>query len=89
MRRRMCWQEEDLAMIAAQQYYIEFYSEMNADRLLTLLPNYIPDYCLTNVDKSLDRWATLIHSAYKKVSRVKDKKKLPSATSYVRARNAT
>lgn len=55
-------------MIAAQQYFIEFCSELNADRLLTLLPNYIPDYCLTNGDKSVERWATLIQLAYKKVS---------------------
>lgn len=55
-------------MIAAQQYYIEFCSELNSERLLTLLPNYIPDYCLTNGDKSIDRWATLTHLAYKKVS---------------------
>lgn len=54
-------------MIAAQQYYIEFCSEINAERLLTLLPNYIPDYLLTNGDKSLDRWAVLIQQAYKKV----------------------
>ncbi|XP_026680167.1 LOW QUALITY PROTEIN: myosin-VIIa-like [Diaphorina citri] len=54
-----CDKEEDLAMIAAQQYYIEYDNDMNSERLLNLLPNYIPDYCLTNADKSLDRWATL------------------------------
>lgn len=63
-----CDKEDDLAMIAAQQYYIEFCSEMNMERLLTLLPNYIPDYLLTNGDKSVDRWATLIQQAYKKVN---------------------
>lgn len=57
-------------MIAAQQYYIEYNSEINNERLLGLLPNYIPDYCLTNGDKSLDRWATLIHLAYKKVNEI-------------------
>lgn len=68
-----CDKEEDLAMIAAQQYYIEYNSEINNERLLGLLPNYIPDYCLTNGDKSLDRWATLIHLAYKKSYYLKDK----------------
>ena len=29
-----CEKEEDLAMIAAQQYYIEFATDMNADRYL-------------------------------------------------------
>jgi myosin VIIa len=41
-----CEKEEDLAMISAQQYYIEFGTDLNAERLFNLLPNYIPDYCL-------------------------------------------
>lgn len=56
-------------MIAAQQYYIEYSSDMNTERLLGLLPSYIPDYCLTNGDKSVDRWATLILQAFKKVTK--------------------
>ncbi|KAI5704932.1 hypothetical protein M8J75_010185 [Diaphorina citri] len=67
-----CDKEEDLAMIAAQQYYIEYDNDMNSERLLNLLPNYIPDYCLTNADKSLDRWATLIVHAYNKSYYVKE-----------------
>ena len=55
-------------MIGAQQYYIEFSNDMNMERLVGLLPNYIPDYCLTNGDKSLERWAALILQAYKKVA---------------------
>lgn len=54
-------------MIAAQQYYIEFCNDLDVEKLLTLLPNYIPDYLLTNGDKSVDRWATLIQQAYEKV----------------------
>nr|CAI5854908.1 unnamed protein product [Callosobruchus analis] len=50
-----CDKEEDLAMIAAQQYFIEYDTDMNVERLLTLLPNYIPDYCLTGVEKAVDR----------------------------------
>lgn len=55
-------------MIAAQQYFIEFCADLNMERLLNLLPNYIPDYCLTNAEKSIDRWAALIVQAYKKVN---------------------
>ncbi len=33
-------------MIAAQQYYIEFGNAFDPERLFSLLPNYIPDYCL-------------------------------------------
>lgn len=67
-----CDKEEDLAMIAAQQYYIEYGSDLNTERLLGLLPSYIPDYCLTNGDKSIERWATLILQAFKKSYYVKD-----------------
>jgi myosin-7 len=60
-------QEEDLAMIAAQQYYIEYCSDLNVDRLYNLLPSYIPDYCLASTDKAVDRWGQLVVQAYKKV----------------------
>ena len=48
-----CEKEEDLAMIAAQQYYIEYGTDINGERLYGLLPNYIPDYCL-QTDNALD-----------------------------------
>ncbi|KOC63304.1 Unconventional myosin-VIIb, partial [Habropoda laboriosa] len=68
-----CDKEEDLAMIAAQQYYIEYHADMNVDRLYTLLPNYIPDYCLTGIDKAIDRWGHLVLQAYKKSYYLKEK----------------
>ncbi|XP_076283183.1 unconventional myosin-VIIa ck isoform X2 [Lasioglossum baleicum] len=68
-----CDKEEDLAMIAAQQYYIEYHMDMNVDRLYTLLPNYIPDYCLTGIDKAIDRWGHLVLQAYKKSYYLKEK----------------
>ncbi|XP_026487029.1 myosin-VIIa [Vanessa tameamea] len=68
-----CDKEEDLAMIAAQQYYIEYGQDMNSERLYTLLPNYIPDYCLTGVEKAVDRWGALVVTAYKKSYYVKEK----------------
>ncbi len=54
-------------MIAAQQYYIEFGTNFDPERLMGLLPNYIPDYCLQR-DNALDNWHQLITQAYKKVS---------------------
>ena len=57
-------------MIAAQQYYIEYGTDINAERLYGLLPNYIPDYCL-QTDNALDTWNGLILQAYKKVSKLK------------------
>ena len=54
-------------MIAAQQYYIEFNSDMNQERLIGLLPNYIPDYCLNGIDNTVEKWAQLVQQAFKKV----------------------
>lgn len=67
-----CEKEEDLAMIAAQQYYIEFGNDMNAEKLYNLLPNYIPDYCLQR-DNAVETWHQLIMQAYKKSYYVKDR----------------
>ena len=53
-------------MIAAQQYYIEYNNDMNGERLMNLLPNYIPDYCLTG-DKPVEYWHQLITQAFRKV----------------------
>lgn len=61
--------DDDLAMIAAQQYYIEFGSKMVADHLLGLLPNYIPDYCLQGGDKTTEKWVNLVINAYRKVGK--------------------
>ena len=61
-----CEKEEDLAMIAAQQYYIEYGNDLNEERLFNLIPNYIPDYCLQR-DNAVDMWHQLVLQAYKKV----------------------
>ncbi|CAG0921158.1 unnamed protein product, partial [Notodromas monacha] len=71
-----CDKEEDLAMIAAQQFYIEFGGpDIHPERLLNTLPNYIPDYCLAGQDEAvaLDRWAKLTITAFKKAYYVKEK----------------
>ncbi|KAH3808644.1 hypothetical protein DPMN_137001, partial [Dreissena polymorpha] len=41
-----CDKEDDLAMIAAQQHYIEYGSNIGVERLQSLLPTYIPDSML-------------------------------------------
>ena len=50
-------QDEDLAIIAAQQYYIDYgpSQESVLERLQSLLPSYIPDSSLQGA-KSLDYW---------------------------------
>uniref|UniRef100_A0A1I8GD03 Myosin VIIa n=1 Tax=Macrostomum lignano TaxID=282301 RepID=A0A1I8GD03_9PLAT len=42
-----CEKDEDLAMIAAQEYYIDTGPELMQDRLQSLLPSYIPDSSLS------------------------------------------
>lgn len=59
--------EEDLAELASQQYYVDYGSEMLQDRLLSLIPSYIPDREITST-KTADKWVQLIISAHKKVS---------------------
>lgn len=61
-----CDKEEDLAMIAAQQYYIDHGTDLLLDQLIALLPNYIPDYCLQASDKSIERWLNHVTNAYSK-----------------------
>uniref|UniRef100_A0A3Q3QP69 Myosin VIIAb n=1 Tax=Monopterus albus TaxID=43700 RepID=A0A3Q3QP69_MONAL len=60
-----CEREEDLAELASQQYYVDYGSEMLQDRLLSLIPSYIPDREITS-NKNAEKWAQLIISVHKK-----------------------
>ncbi|KAG7250030.1 hypothetical protein CRUP_034152, partial [Coryphaenoides rupestris] len=60
-----CEREEDLAELAAQQYYVDYGTEVYQDRLLGLIPSYIPDREITST-KTPDKWAMLILAAHKK-----------------------
>ncbi|CAF3927592.1 unnamed protein product, partial [Rotaria magnacalcarata] len=67
-----CEKDDDLAMIAAQQYYIEYSQEMHIDRLRELLPHYIPDNQLVQ-NKATERWLQIIMHAHKRhFNNVKD-----------------
>ncbi|XP_065504976.1 unconventional myosin-VIIa isoform X4 [Caloenas nicobarica] len=60
-----CDKEEDLAEMASQQYYVDYGSEMVLERLLNLIPSYIPDREIT-ASKTVEKWAQLIIAAHKK-----------------------
>ncbi|XP_043929284.1 unconventional myosin-VIIa [Protopterus annectens] len=60
-----CDKEEDLAELASEQYYVDYGSEMILERLLNLIPSYIPDREIT-ASKTVDKWAQLIIAAHKK-----------------------
>ncbi|KAG8137083.1 hypothetical protein E2320_005634 [Naja naja] len=57
--------EEDMAELASQQYYVDYGSEMVLERLLNLIPSYIPDREITP-SKTVEKWAQFIIAAHKK-----------------------
>jgi len=64
-------QEEDLATMAAQQYFIDIGADMKVDTLSAALPTYIPEFVLNapNKTNNQERWIQLIMHAFRKVSR--------------------
>ncbi|XP_048023383.1 unconventional myosin-VIIa [Megalobrama amblycephala] len=54
-----CDREEDLAELASQQYYVDYGSEILPDRLLSLIPSYIPDREITP-SKTVEKWSQMI-----------------------------
>ncbi|TRZ04518.1 hypothetical protein DNTS_007824, partial [Danionella cerebrum] len=60
-----CDREEDLAELASQQYYVEYGSEILPDRLMSLIPSYIPDREITP-SKTVERWAQMIIATHLK-----------------------
>lgn len=68
--QNMVWfQEGDVAMMAAQQYYVENGANLDPRVLSNLLPNYIPNHFLkSGADKGLSRWEKLVADAFQKVN---------------------
>ncbi|XP_041088780.1 myosin VIIAa [Polyodon spathula] len=60
-----CDKEEDLAELASQQYYVDYGSEVLLERLLSLIPSYIPDREISS-SKTVEKWAQFIMAAHKK-----------------------
>nr|XP_023648220.1 unconventional myosin-VIIa [Paramormyrops kingsleyae] len=60
-----CDREEDLAELASQQYYVDYGSEILLERLLSLIPSYIPDREISST-RTLEKWAQFIMAAHKK-----------------------
>nr|ASM47588.1 myosin VIIa [Leptochiton asellus] len=76
-----CEQEEDLAMIAAQQYYIEYGATADVERLRSLLPTYIPESSVNM--KTLNYWIQTVtkklqNSGYFHIPAVKVKEDIVS-----------
>ncbi|XP_064206929.1 unconventional myosin-VIIa-like isoform X2 [Anguilla rostrata] len=60
-----CDREEDLVALASQQYYVSYGAQILQERLLSLVPSYIPDREISS-SKTLEKWAQLIVTAHKK-----------------------
>lgn len=58
--------QDDLAELASQQYYVDYGSEILLERLLSLIPSYIPDREISS-SRTVEKWAHLIMAAHKKV----------------------
>uniref|UniRef100_A0A7N6B144 Myosin VIIAa n=1 Tax=Anabas testudineus TaxID=64144 RepID=A0A7N6B144_ANATE len=56
---------DDLAELAAQQYYVDYGSDVLLERLLSLIPSYIPDREIST-SRTVEKWAHLIMAAHKK-----------------------
>uniref|UniRef100_A0A4W6CJ42 Myosin VIIAa n=1 Tax=Lates calcarifer TaxID=8187 RepID=A0A4W6CJ42_LATCA len=56
---------DDLAELASQQYYVDYGSEILLERLLSLIPSYIPDREISTA-RTVEKWAHFIMAAHKK-----------------------
>ncbi|XP_072248123.1 myosin VIIAa [Leuresthes tenuis] len=56
---------DDLAELASQQYYVDYGSEILLERLLSLIPSYIPDREI-GTSRTVEKWAHFIMAAHKK-----------------------
>ena len=63
-----CDKDDDLAMIAAQQYYVDYGVDIRMDQLCILLPNYIPSHSLSRSGNTIEQWAEQIAGALRKVT---------------------
>ena len=60
------FQDNQLSMLAAQQYYIEYGKEISEDGLTALLPSYIPPDKLID-EESLPKWKKQIVKTHEKL----------------------
>ncbi|XP_070684958.1 myosin VIIAa [Pempheris klunzingeri] len=56
---------DDLAELASQQYYVDYGSEILLERLLSLIPSYIPDREISSA-RTVEKWSHFIMAAHKK-----------------------
>lgn len=60
------FQKEEFADLGAKQYYVEYQTDITSDRLMKLIPTYIPDSYLETT-KAMEMWFQLIVHNLQKV----------------------
>lgn len=68
-----CNSEKDLAMIAAQQHYIEFGERIDPNVLRRVIVNYIPNQFLQSNDAALTKWEHLVTKAFENSTSIQNK----------------
>lgn len=59
-----CDSEKDLAMLAAQQHYIEYGPQIDPNVLRKVIVNYIPNQFIQSNDTALTKWEHLVTKAF-------------------------
>ncbi|CAH2104913.1 unnamed protein product [Euphydryas editha] len=66
-----CNSEKDLAMIAAQQHYIEYGPHLDPNVLRKVIVNYIPNQFIQSNDVALTKWEHLVTKAFESSQSIK------------------
>lgn len=68
-----CNSEKDLAMIAAQQHYVEYGARIDPNILRKVIVNYIPNQFLQSNDVALTKWEHLVTKAFESSTSIQSK----------------
>ncbi|XP_073941448.1 myosin-VIIa-like [Choristoneura fumiferana] len=68
-----CDAEKDLAMIAAQQHYIEYGPRIDPNVLRKVIVNYIPNQFIQSNDVALTKWEHLVTKAFESSQSIQSK----------------
>ncbi|XP_068620960.1 myosin-VIIa-like isoform X2 [Battus philenor] len=68
-----CNSEQDLAMLAAQQHYIEHGGKMDPNVLRRVIVNYIPNQFIKSNDVALTKWEHLVTKAFESSESIQSK----------------
>ncbi|XP_059059264.1 myosin-VIIa-like [Achroia grisella] len=68
-----CDSENDLAIIAAQQHYVEYGPRIDPNILRKVIVNYIPNQFIQSNDAALTKWEHLVTKSFESAQTIKSK----------------